>query len=64
MLMTEKLDTVLHKTFVGFIIVDDFLLKRPRGDKIITSLLVNTRCLSFLNMTKERFHVKSAKETL
>ena len=38
MLMTEKLDTVLHKTFVGFIIVDDFLLKRPRGDKIITSL--------------------------
>lgn len=28
MLMTEKLDTVLHKTFVGIIIFDDFLRKK------------------------------------
>lgn len=61
MLMTEKLNTVLHKTFVGFVISEDFL---PRGDKTITSLSLNTRCLSFLTMTRERFHVKSAKKTL
>lgn len=30
MLMTEKLDTVLHKTFVGIIIFDDFLRKKKK----------------------------------
>ena len=40
MLMTEKLDTVLHKTFVGIIILTIFCAKKKRlhGDKIITSL--------------------------
>ena len=33
--MTEKLDTVLHKTFVGIIIFDDFLRKKKNGYMMI-----------------------------